>query len=146
MWGEDPVLTMASLGLFAYGLYSVGWAIADLIRGARLELWAELGVMAFVHCPPTEPDNLVARLWDKHMRPDWREDAETPEQILTRRRATGQDAGGSAAEFRARIENAAPLAPGQAARYDGEPAYVVIARQVPIYKGKWRLVPEEAEN
>ena len=38
---------MASLGMFSYGIYSVGWAVADLIRGARLELWAELGVMAF---------------------------------------------------------------------------------------------------
>jgi hypothetical protein len=41
------VLTIASLGLFAYGIYSMGWAAADLIRGARLELWAELGLMAF---------------------------------------------------------------------------------------------------
>jgi hypothetical protein len=43
----DLVLTIASLGMFSYGIYSVGWAVADLIRGARLELWAELGLMAF---------------------------------------------------------------------------------------------------
>jgi hypothetical protein len=42
-----PVLTIASLGMFSYGVYSVGWAIADLLRGARLELWAELGLVAF---------------------------------------------------------------------------------------------------
>ena len=47
MWGEDPVLTIASLGMFSYAIYSVGWAVADLIRGPRLELWAELGLMAF---------------------------------------------------------------------------------------------------
>ena len=41
------MLTIASLGLFVYGLYSAGWAVADLIRGARLEFWAELGAMAF---------------------------------------------------------------------------------------------------
>jgi hypothetical protein len=41
------VLTIASLGMFVYGLYAVGWAVVDLIRGARLELWAELGGMAF---------------------------------------------------------------------------------------------------
>ena len=41
------MLTIASLGLLSYGLYSVGWAVADLIGGARLELWAELGLMAF---------------------------------------------------------------------------------------------------
>ncbi len=47
MWGEDPVLTIASLGMFSYGIYSIGWAVADLLRGARLELWAELGLVAF---------------------------------------------------------------------------------------------------
>ena len=41
------MLTMASLGMFVYGIYSVGWAASDLIRGARLELWAELGLIAF---------------------------------------------------------------------------------------------------
>ena len=41
------MLTIASLGMFVYGSYSVGWALIDLVRGARLELWAELGLMAF---------------------------------------------------------------------------------------------------
>ena len=41
------MLTIASLGMFLYGVYSVGWAAADLVRGARLELWAELGLVAF---------------------------------------------------------------------------------------------------
>ena len=41
------MLTAAVLGMFSYGAYSVGWAATDLIRGARLELWAELGLMAF---------------------------------------------------------------------------------------------------
>jgi hypothetical protein len=47
MWAEDPVLTIASLGMFSYGLYSVVWAAVDLVRGPHLELWAELGLMAF---------------------------------------------------------------------------------------------------
>jgi hypothetical protein len=38
---------MASLGMCAYGVYSVGWAVADLVGGARLELWAEAGMIAF---------------------------------------------------------------------------------------------------
>ena len=41
------MLTTAALGMFGYGSYSVGWAVADLIRGPRLELWAELGMVAF---------------------------------------------------------------------------------------------------
>jgi hypothetical protein len=35
------VLTLASLGMFAYGLYSTGWAIVDLFRGPGIELWAD---------------------------------------------------------------------------------------------------------
>lgn len=41
------MLTIASLGMFMYGIYSAGCAVADLIRGARLDLRAELGLMAF---------------------------------------------------------------------------------------------------
>jgi disulfide bond formation protein DsbB len=41
------MLTAAALGMFSYGLYSFGWAVVDLIRGAQLELWAELGLMIF---------------------------------------------------------------------------------------------------
>jgi hypothetical protein len=44
---RTSMLTAAALGMFGYGSYSVGWAVADLIRGPRLELWADLGLMAF---------------------------------------------------------------------------------------------------
>jgi hypothetical protein len=41
------MLTLSALGMFAFGLYSAIWAIVDLIRGARLELWAEAGIILF---------------------------------------------------------------------------------------------------
>ena len=41
------MLTIATLGMCTYGLYSAAWAVVDLIRGARLELWAELGLVLF---------------------------------------------------------------------------------------------------
>jgi hypothetical protein len=41
------VLTLATLGLLAYGAYEVTWPVVDLIRGPRLELWAELGTVGF---------------------------------------------------------------------------------------------------
>jgi hypothetical protein len=41
------MLTAATLGMFSYGAYSVGWAIVDLVRGARLEYWAEFGIILF---------------------------------------------------------------------------------------------------
>jgi hypothetical protein len=41
------MLTTAALGIFSYGMYSIGWAVSDLARGARLEVWAELGLIFF---------------------------------------------------------------------------------------------------
>ena len=41
------MLTAAALGMFSYGIYSIVWAAADLARGARLEIWAELGLIVF---------------------------------------------------------------------------------------------------
>lgn len=41
------VLTIASLGMFAYGTYSAAWALVDIVRGARLEIWAELLILLF---------------------------------------------------------------------------------------------------
>ena len=41
------MLTVSSLGLFVYGVYSAVWPIVDILRGAQLELWAEIGLVAF---------------------------------------------------------------------------------------------------
>jgi hypothetical protein len=41
------MLTLAAVGMFLYGAYSCLWSIADVIRGARLEWWAEAGVLLF---------------------------------------------------------------------------------------------------
>jgi hypothetical protein len=41
------MLTVATLGMFAYGTYSFVWAVVDLVRGAQLELWAEAGLILF---------------------------------------------------------------------------------------------------
>ena len=41
------MLTIAALGMCTYGLYSAAWAVVDLVRGARVELWADLGLVLF---------------------------------------------------------------------------------------------------
>jgi hypothetical protein len=103
-----------------------------------------LGVMAFAHYPPTELDNLVVDLWDKHMAPNWRDGAETPEQVLARRKAARQGER-KRDELLSSIENAQPLADPRARLQDHDTDYVVIGRRVPVQKGKWRLVPEGIE-
>ena len=44
---DTAMLTVAALGMFSYGVYSTAWAAVDLVRGARLEIWAELGLIGF---------------------------------------------------------------------------------------------------
>src|SRR3954447_10652978 len=41
------MLTVVTLGMFAYGTYSFVWAVVDIVRGAQLELWAEAGLILF---------------------------------------------------------------------------------------------------
>lgn len=41
------MLSVASLGMASYGVYSIGWAVIDLIRGPRLEWWADISLVVF---------------------------------------------------------------------------------------------------
>lgn len=44
---HSTVLTLATLGLLGYGVYSTVWPLVDIVSGARLELWANLATVAF---------------------------------------------------------------------------------------------------
>jgi hypothetical protein len=127
---------------------------ADELKAALCELDAhydglpdqikELGVLQFAHYPPSAMDNAVTRLWDQHG-PGWREAANASEARLGEPRDEPRDSK-TVADLRVRIEAAQP-AVGDEALLDGDAAeYVVIARQVPIHKGKWRMVPKEVEE
>lgn len=106
----------------------------------------QLGVLLFASYPPSDMDNAVTRLWDKHMRPDWREIAKRRESDLGGLR--DEDAGREAvAEVRRRFEQARPVPNQDAASLSGDgPDYFVIRRQVPVKKGKWRMVSKEVEE
>jgi len=41
------MLTLATLGMAAYGLYSIAEGLLDLLWWSRLELWANAGVIVF---------------------------------------------------------------------------------------------------
>jgi len=41
------MLTAATIGMLSYAGYSAGWAVYDVIAGARLEWWADLGLALF---------------------------------------------------------------------------------------------------
>jgi hypothetical protein len=105
----------------------------------------QLGVLAFASYPPSEIDNAVTRLWDEHMRPDWREIAKGIEAELGQPRDKEADRK-TVAELNRRIEAAQPVS-DQGLRFEEEgPDYFLIRRWVPARKGKWRMVSKEVEE
>lgn len=106
----------------------------------------QLGVLAFASLPPSDMDNAVTRLWDKHMHPDWREMAKTQEAALGKPRdeAAGRT---TVAEITARIEEAQPVSDEEATLGGGSaPDYAFIQRHVSAKKGRWRMVSKEVEE
>ncbi len=97
------------------------------------------GVMSFAHYPPVHGEFLVSKLWDKLMRPEWRQWASQPPERKSKE---------SEAEIVAQIHEVA-----EAPRTDieppvsaDEPDAVLIKRKVPLQRGKWRMLPPGVEK
>ena len=95
--------------------------------------------MSFAHYPPTEGDFLISRAWDKLMAPGWRDNAKRPPVEMSpeaEKRLIEQ----------VRQMKEAPGA-GRGVDFDTEEAdAVTIERRVPMFRGKWRLLPPEVER
>jgi hypothetical protein len=105
----------------------------------------QLGVLRFAHYPPSNLDNVVTRLWDKHMHPDWREIAAAHEGERGKPRDEGTDRK-TLADMKGRVESAVPVTRAETPLTGDKADYVIIRRQVPVKKGKWRMVSKEVEG
>lgn len=97
------------------------------------------GVMSFAHYPPVDGEFLVSKMWDKLMRPEWRDWANRPPIPKSKE---------SEAEIIAEINEIAK-APRSNVEGEGsleEPNAVLVQRKVPLYRGKWRMLPPEVEK
>lgn len=97
------------------------------------------GVMSFAHYPPVDGDFLTSKLWDKLMRPEWRDWARKPPEM----RSKENDAK-IVAEIN-EITDAPRLTMENLGQFE-EPDAVVVQRRVPLYRGKWRMLPPEVEK
>jgi hypothetical protein len=95
------------------------------------------GVMSFAHYPPTEGDFLISKLWDELMRPDWRELASQPKES----RSKEEDA-----KIIAEIDQVTNAPSANKDYSHDEIEAMVIQRSIPVQRGKWRMVPPEAEK
>jgi hypothetical protein len=97
------------------------------------------GVMSFAHYPPVEGEFLVSTLWDKLMRPDWREGPSRQHELEFE-----EDNAKIIAEMNELADS--PRSSEQEFDPSKEPDAVLVQRKVPLYRGKWRMVPPEVEK
>jgi hypothetical protein len=97
------------------------------------------GVMSFAHYPPVDGDYLVTKLWDKLMRPEWREWASRPSEPTSK-----EDEARIVAEIneiadapRGSIDPSGSLEEAEA---------MLVRRSIPLFRGKWRMAPPEVEK
>jgi hypothetical protein len=97
------------------------------------------GVMSFAHYPPVDGEFLVAKMWDKLMRPEWREWASQKREPISKE---------SDAKIIAEINEIADSPRSGMTVTDPfqEPDAVLVQRKVPLYRGKWRMVSPEVEK
>lgn len=101
------------------------------------------GVMSFAGgYPPPSMDNTVTQLWDKHMRPDWRD--------IQRSKDEGKPNGPpskTVKEMIDEIEKSTPIAPGEPGFGAADnPDVMTLERRMFVHRGKWRMVSKEVEE
>jgi hypothetical protein len=104
-----------------------------------------LGVMSFAAWPPSDMDNLVTRLFDEHMRKDWRDEAKRHEADLGKPRDAEADRA-TIEKLHAQMRQARPMTDQESRSAPPEMDYGMIRRQVPVKKGEWRMVSKEVED
>lgn len=105
----------------------------------------EMGVFAFASYPPSGIDNAITRLWDEHMRPDWREIAKRNEARIYEPRDEVA-AARTLAELKERLGGAEQITGEQTDHSDRGPDYFVTGRRIPGRKGRWRMVSKEVQD
>lgn len=105
----------------------------------------ELGVMVFASYPPAGIDNAVGRAWDSFMNPSWRESARAREREV-RDPQFGAQSRPVPDDVREKMDGAQPVAGEAGVPKPDDADYMVISRQVPAEKGKWRIVSREVAD
>jgi hypothetical protein len=104
-----------------------------------------LGVMRIAGYPPTHLDNVVTRIWDKSMRPDWRKISEDEQEERFKPRVDVSDA-----EFVKDInqiqDTAVDIEDGTPIPDADDVQQMFLKRTMPVSKGKWRMISEEQQR
>jgi hypothetical protein len=103
------------------------------------------GVMQFAGYPPSDMNNIVTALWDKHMRPDWREIAAEQEQKRLSPEPQPLRMVDDLPDLKEQIDDDRGAIINGPLESDGVDR-LIIKRKMPAQKGKWRMFSEEVIN
>lgn len=132
---DQSYISASDLKLTLQELDAYYTALPDAIK--------ERGVMQFVGYPPSHMNNIVTELWDKHLRPDWRDIAKEQEAQRLNPEGDGMPAQGSLPKILKEVDESMPLTQDELPQSMDEVASVVMHRKMPVHKGRWRMVSEE---
>lgn len=98
------------------------------------------GVISFAFYPPADDSFLVAKLWDKHMAPTWREN-----QVRPKPQPDSPASKAMMEKMRRFKEEGVPV-PDEASVNSDEAHSMTIERKIYAKKGKWMRFPPEVLN
>lgn len=99
----------------------------------------KVGLMGFAGYPDPAMDNLVVKMWDDFMRPEWRE--------IQEERKSGKDDMPSDDELVKKLNKQHDEAKRVTEFIDKDKIdYAMIGRKMSVRKGKWRMLPPQFDN
>lgn len=96
-----------------------------------------VGIVRFAPRPPIEMDNAVTRMWDKFL-PRWRETVDVDGSETSSETASDM----TIEKMRSIMDESVTIPERPGASSD----YAIIKRRLPVRRGRWRLLPPEAEK
>ncbi|HKR81450.1 MAG TPA: hypothetical protein VJR27_00420 [Candidatus Saccharimonadales bacterium] len=104
-----------------------------------------LGVMRIAGYPPTHLDNVITRMWDKSMRPDWREISEKEQKERLKPRVDETD-GAFVKDINHIQDTAIDIEDDTQLPDPEEVQQMFLKRTMPVRKGKWRMISEDQQR
>ncbi len=105
-----------------------------------------LGIMRIAGYPPAHMDNVITQLWNKHMRPDWREISKQEEAGRFKPREEEPEDKDFIKEINKKHDTAVDLPDGMEVPSVDDVQHVMLKRKMPVQKGKWRMISKDVEE
>jgi len=106
----------------------------------------KLGVMRIAGYPPAHLDNVVTKIWDKSMRPDWRKISKEEQEERFKPRSNTEDDAELVKKINQTHDSAVDIESDVQPPRGDDVQQMFLKRTMPVKKGKWRLISEDQQK